>query len=81
MANVGVPRERELSAAQTRAAARTEDGGNLTENQALGETPRCGSSVSVDWDLDDAREKVEQWRAEYNEMRPHGAIGDRGWSW
>ena len=27
--------------------------------------------------LDDAREKVETWRREYNEVRPHGAIGDR----
>jgi putative transposase len=27
--------------------------------------------------LDDAREKVEAWRAEYNEVRPHSAIGDR----
>jgi putative transposase len=28
-------------------------------------------------DLDDAREKVENWRREYNEARPHSAIGDR----
>jgi putative transposase len=28
-------------------------------------------------DLDDAREKVEEWRLEYNEVRPHSAIGDR----
>jgi hypothetical protein len=28
-------------------------------------------------DLDDACEKVEQWRIEYNEVRPHSAIGDR----
>ena len=28
-------------------------------------------------DLDDAREKVEEWRTEYNEVRPHSAIGDR----
>ena len=28
-------------------------------------------------DLDDAREKVEEWRIEYNEVRPHSAIGDR----
>jgi len=27
--------------------------------------------------LDDAREKVEEWRIEYNEVRPHSAIGDR----
>jgi putative transposase len=43
-------------------------------------TPRCGSSASVGhWllHLDDAREKVEEWRAEYNEVTPHSAIGDR----
>jgi putative transposase len=28
-------------------------------------------------DLDDAREKVENWRRECNEVRPHSAIGDR----
>ncbi|MCL5775379.1 transposase, partial [Limibaculum sp. FT325] len=28
-------------------------------------------------DLDDARKKVEDWRTEYNEVRPHSAIGDR----
>jgi putative transposase len=28
-------------------------------------------------DLDGAREKVEEWWAEYNEVRPHRAIGDR----
>jgi putative transposase len=28
-------------------------------------------------DLDDAREKIEEWRAEYNEVGPHSAIGDR----
>ena len=28
-------------------------------------------------DLDDAREKVEERRTEYNEVRPHSAIGDR----
>jgi putative transposase len=28
-------------------------------------------------DLDDARQKVEEWRIEYNEVRPHSAIGDR----
>jgi putative transposase len=27
--------------------------------------------------LDDARNKVEDWRREYNEVRPHSAIGDR----
>jgi len=28
-------------------------------------------------DLDDARQKVESWRCDYNEVRPHNAIGDR----
>jgi putative transposase len=28
-------------------------------------------------DLDDARAKVEAWRTDYNEVRPHSAIGDR----
>ena len=28
-------------------------------------------------DLDDARAKVESWRVDYNEVRPHSAIGDR----
>jgi putative transposase len=28
-------------------------------------------------DLDDAREKVQEWRAEHNEVRPHSAISDR----
>jgi hypothetical protein len=28
-------------------------------------------------DLNDAREKIEEWRTEYNEVRPHSAIGDR----
>jgi len=28
-------------------------------------------------DLDDARQKVEPWRVEHNEVKPHGAIGYR----
>jgi putative transposase len=28
-------------------------------------------------DMDDAIKKVEDWRREYNEVRPHSAIGDR----
>lgn len=28
-------------------------------------------------DLDDAVQKVEDWRREYNEVRPHSVIGDR----
>src|SRR4051794_18539617 len=27
-------------------------------------------------DLDDARSKMEDWRKDYNEVRPHGAIGN-----
>ncbi|WP_417458600.1 integrase core domain-containing protein [Kordiimonas sp.] len=27
--------------------------------------------------LDDAREKMEEWRRDYNEVRPHSAIGNR----
>ena len=26
--------------------------------------------------LDDARKKMEHWRRDYNEVRPHSAIGD-----
>ena len=28
-------------------------------------------------DLDDAREKIEEWPTGYNEVRPHSAIGDK----
>ena len=28
-------------------------------------------------DMDDAVEKIEDWRREHNEVRPHSAIGDR----
>lgn len=28
-------------------------------------------------DLDDAVKKIEDWRREYNEVRPHSALGDR----
>ncbi len=27
--------------------------------------------------LEDAREKLEDWRKYYNEVRPHGAIGQK----
>jgi putative transposase len=26
--------------------------------------------------LDDTREKIEEWRAEYNKVRPHSAIDE-----
>ena len=28
-------------------------------------------------DLADAREKIELWRRDYNEVRPHSALGNR----
>jgi putative transposase len=28
-------------------------------------------------DLDDARTKIELWRQDYNDVRPHSAIGER----
>jgi transposase InsO family protein len=28
-------------------------------------------------DLDDAREKIEEWQTEYNEVRPDSTIGDK----
>ncbi|MBJ7579498.1 transposase, partial [Devosia sp. MC532] len=27
--------------------------------------------------LDDARAKMEEWRKDYNEVRPHSAIGNK----
>ncbi|MGM4932776.1 integrase core domain-containing protein [Tardiphaga sp. 619_E2_N8_5] len=27
--------------------------------------------------LDDARQKMEDWRRDYNEVRPHSAIGNK----
>ncbi len=27
--------------------------------------------------LDDAREKIKAWRKDYNEVRPHSAIGNK----
>ena len=35
----------------------------------VGEHARSGGLASI--------EKVEEWRTEYNEVRPHSAIGDR----
>jgi putative transposase len=29
------------------------------------------------FDLADARQKLERWRHDYNEQRPHGALSDR----
>lgn len=35
--------------------------------------------LSAHWflSLADAREKLEYWRRDYNEVRPHGAIGNK----
>ncbi len=34
--------------------------------------------LNVNWflSLDDAKEKIEAWRKEYNEFRPHSSLGD-----
>jgi putative transposase len=34
--------------------------------------------LNVNWflSLEDAREKIEKWRVEYNEFRPHSSLGD-----
>ena len=35
--------------------------------------------LNLNWflSLDDAREKIEAWRVDYNEFRPHRSLGDR----
>lgn len=35
-----------------------------------------GECLNVHWflSLDDAREKIEHWRCEYNEFRPHSSL-------
>jgi putative transposase len=35
--------------------------------------------LNVNWflSLDDAREKIEKWRVDYNEFRPHSSLGNR----
>jgi putative transposase len=35
--------------------------------------------LNVNWflSMDDARSKIESWRREYNEFRPHSSLGDR----
>lgn len=35
--------------------------------------------LNVHWflSLEDAREKIEHWRVDYNEFRPHSSLGDR----
>lgn len=38
----------------------------------------CEECLNESWflSLDDAREKVEEWREHYNQERPHGALGN-----
>ncbi|WP_162788127.1 integrase core domain-containing protein, partial [Chromobacterium haemolyticum] len=35
--------------------------------------------LNVHWflSLDDARDKIERWRQDYNEFRPHSSLGDQ----
>jgi hypothetical protein len=40
-------------------------------------TMECLGRHWVFLDLDDAREKIEEWPTGYNEVRPHSAIGDK----
>ena len=34
--------------------------------------------LNVNWflSMEDAREKIEKWRRDYNEFRPHSSLGD-----
>ncbi len=34
-------------------------------------------NVETFFDLSDVREKLEHWRLDYNQARPHSALGDR----
>ena len=38
----------------------------------------CDACLNTHWflSLDDAREKIESWRVEYNDFRPHSALGN-----
>jgi transposase InsO family protein len=33
------------------------------------------SNVNCFFSMEDAREKIEKWRRDYNEFRPHSALG------
>jgi hypothetical protein len=35
------------------------------------------SELGVFFDLEDAREKIERWRQDYNTNRPHSSLDDR----
>ena len=34
--------------------------------------------LNINWflSMEDAREKIERWRLDYNEFRPHSSLGD-----
>lgn len=38
-----------------------------------------GTSLNLNWflSLDDAREKIEAWRLDYNEYCPHQSLNDK----
>ncbi|SFF07236.1 Integrase core domain-containing protein [Spirosoma endophyticum] len=42
-----------------------------------GRTACADECLNVHWflSLDDAREKIEHWRQEYNSFRPHSSLG------
>jgi putative transposase len=46
------------------------------ENRVVLDISRPGKPVFKHWflSLDDAREKIETWRRDYNEFRPHSAL-------
>ncbi|WP_404829765.1 integrase core domain-containing protein [Stappia indica] len=37
----------------------------------------CAAPSSAALTLDDARSKMEKWRKDYNNVRPHSAIGNK----
>ena len=51
------------------------DNADVESFNATGTMECLGPLVFLD--LDDAREKIEEWPTGYNEVRPHSAIGDR----
>ena len=40
--------------------------------------PSSSAVLNENWflDLADARQKIEEWRCDYNQERPHSALGD-----
>ncbi len=47
------------------------------ENQRLKRVRDECWNVEVFFTLEDAREKLERWRQDYNRVRPHSALGDQ----